>query len=462
MFHPQLTVQNPKPRSTAARFLIAALGIGVLVLLAPARQAQAAWQLSQIEQGDGHGGSICHPAYKQEVRADSGRTLPFGLAQMDNGQIAMVVASQPGFPGGGPYYPKITFSSDGGNTWSAFQGLPTTVSDWSAWPVSLAYTGGGNLSYVSGGRRYFSTNYGNTWSSNIVDQQYHIPGGGYVTLTRENNASVDRTGIWDPRGLMEIGYYATGRPYPESDGFHTVFRYSLDGGHTWQGNLEPPSWTFPVEYNGKVYQSAANEGCVVRAKNGDLVAALRPNMPPRFFRENCPDNPYDYDNLDGMGISISHDSGTTWSPITTLYEAGRHHANLDLLPNGDLVMTFIMRDDIDPGESVLASHNRGLEALVSHDNGQHWNLDQQFTLDEFDYYNPAPGNQWLSACGHVATIMLSDGSMLAAYGKDAVGAAMLIKWDPADCPEPATCWLLTTGAVCLLVYTWRKRKAYIM
>ena len=85
------------------------IAIGILALLAPAGQAQAAWQLAQIEQGDGQGGSIAYPAYKQEVSVpNSSRTLPFGLAQMDNGQVAMVVGSY----AGGLWYPKITFSSD--------------------------------------------------------------------------------------------------------------------------------------------------------------------------------------------------------------------------------------------------------------------------------------------------------------------------------------------------------------
>jgi hypothetical protein len=447
ILHRRFSIHCPPSRPRTTKLSVAA-AIALLALLSSGNPAEAVWQPSQIERGDGHGGTIPYDAYKQEVRADSGRTLPFGLAQLDNGQIAMVVASQPSFPYGGAYYPKITFSGDGGNSWSAFQDLPTTATDTNAWPVSLAYTGGGNLSYVSGGRRYFSTNNVSTWSSNAVDQQYQVPGGGYVTLARENNATVDRVGNWAPRGLMEIGYYATGRPYPQSDGFHTVFRYSLDGGHTWKGNLEPPTWTFPIEYNGQVYQSAANEGCVARAANGWLVAALRPNMPPRFFSTGC-------DNLDGTGVSISKDNGLSWSSITTVYEAGRHHANLDLLPDGDLVMTLIEREDLAVGALLPEACSRGLKALISHDNGLTWNLSHEITLDEFDYYS---GNWFDAACGHVASTRLSDGSMLAAYGKDAVGAAMLVKWTPMHAPEPGTLWLLAVGTACFLACGWRKRK----
>ena len=155
--------------------------------------------------------------------------------------------------------------------------------------MALAYLGGGNLSYVSGGTRYFSSDYGKTWPSSIVDQQYNSPSSGLQTLSMENRVAVDRDANGNATRLMEIGYYpVTGKTYPQQDGYHTVFRYSLDGGHTWQGNLEPPTWTFPVTYNGQVYESAANEGCVVRAANGWLVAALRTNMPPRFF----PDEDY--------------------------------------------------------------------------------------------------------------------------------------------------------------------------
>jgi hypothetical protein len=74
-------------------------------------------------------------------------------------------------------------------------------------------------------------------------------------------------------------------------------------------------------------------------------------MPPRYF-----DGPND-DSLEGTAISISRDNGKTWSEMPILFDAGRHHANLQRLPNGDLVCTLVVRDDIQDGK--LVSHRRG-------------------------------------------------------------------------------------------------------
>jgi hypothetical protein len=38
------------------------------------------------------------------------------------------------------------------------------------------------------------------------------------------------------------------------------------------------------------------------------------------------------------------------------------------------------------------------------------------------------------------------------------GAAVLIKWNPTDCPEPGTLGLLATGLFCLLGYGWKRRR----
>jgi hypothetical protein len=163
-----------------------------------------------------------------------------------------------------------------------------------------------------------------------------------------------------------------------------------------------------------------SEGAIVRAANGWLVAALRIDMPPHFF-----DGPHD-DSLEGTAISISKDEGQTWSPLNILFTAGRHHANLSRLPNGDLVCVMIVRDDIQEGK--LASHLRGCDAVLSYDNGLTWDLAHKFTLDEWEYLDP---NYWVNGqCGHVGSVVLKDGSILTAYGHYLKGAAVLVKWKP--------------------------------
>jgi hypothetical protein len=205
-----------------------------------------------------------------------------------------------------------------------------------------------------------------------------------------------------------------------------AFRRSRDGGRTWADEVAPPQWKFDAEYNGKTWQRGVSEGAIARAANGDLVAALRTDMPPRYF-----DGPHD-DSLEGTAVSISRDDGKTWSPMQFLFDAGRHHANLQRLPGGDLVMTLVVRDDIRDGK--LASHRRGCDALVSRDNGLSWGLDRRYELDVFDYSRP--DGYWVDGqCGHVGAVTLDDGSVISAYGNYRLGAAVLVKWKPDAQPH---------------------------
>jgi len=132
------------------------------------------------------------------------------------------------------------------------------------------------------------------------------------------------------------------------------------------------------------------------------------------------------DSLEGLGISTSSDDGKTWSPINLLFEAGRHHPHLLLLPNGDIVMTYIVRVDVREGR--LASYRRGCEALISHDNGQTWDTERRYILDEFEFFD---GVKWFNGeTGHLGSTALPDGRILTAYGRYQAKATCLIRWRP--------------------------------
>ena len=222
--------------------------------------------------------------------------------------------------------------------------------------------------------------------------------------------------------ILELGWhYAPEKNPAAGDDATTVFRRSIDGGKTWIDEMTAPQWKFNAEYNGKTRLRGVSEGAIVRGANGDLVAALRTDIPPQFLA-----GPHD-DSLEGTAISISHDDGKTWSEMQFLFQAGRHHANLQRLPNGDLVCTLIVRDDIQDGK--LASHRRGCDALVSNDHGKTWNLDRRYELDRFDYLR-ADGYWVDGKCGPLASVALPDGHVLSVYGQYLLGAAVLIKWKP--------------------------------
>ena len=208
-------------------------------------------------------------------------------------------------------------------------------------------------------------------------------------------------------------------PVEPTDGF---VRWSYDGGRTWVDEVQPQEWRWQETYEGKTYDRGVSEGALVRAQNGWLVAALRTDVPPRYF-----DQPY-CDQMEGVGISISEDDGKTWSPVNEniLYDGGRMHANLLRLPNGDLVMTVTVRHDIQDGK--LASYRRGCEAIISHDNGLTWDLDRKYILDEWEFYDSlysAAGQ-----CGHLYSTVLDDGSILTVHNNYLTMGMNLIRWRP--------------------------------
>ena len=185
--------------------------------------------------------------------------------------------------------------------------------------------------------------------------------------------------------------------------------------------MAPPQCKLAAEHQGIQSLSGVSEGAIVRAANGDLVAALRTDVPPRYFA-----GPHD-DSLEGTTISISVEDGRTWSDLHFLFVAGRHHANLQRLPGGDLVGTLIIRDDI--RDSKLAGHRRGRRAHQPRSRPDLGPGSPVRVLDRFDFLREE--GYWVDGqCGHVATVALEHGNILSAYGQYLLGATVLIRWKP--------------------------------
>ncbi len=369
-----------------------------------ATRAEAVWQTGQITVGGNLGGTASYNVEKQSLTAAGyNYVMPFGLAQMNNGQIIMTASLETNTTAS--YV--VTYSSDDGNTWSPFQVIPNLPSR----PTMLTYLGGGNLSLYGTG--YYSSDYGHTWTiQGTVDQNF---------VANEGNAAVDRKASGDAARVSEIGYNLS-NGYPSSVPT-SMFRYSLNGGATWQGQVTPSAWTFQDTYNGQTYTWGTNEGSLVRAANGWLVAALRTDPPSRFTETG-----QGGDELNGTAISISKDNGKTWSPLDRLFDAGRMHANLQLLPNGNLLMTMIERENMQFGGGLI-NGEEGENALISTDNGLTWHTNNLIKIDTFNYNDPnAPFDAPMS--GHIATTVLSDGTVLTAYANYLSSSAVLTKFDP--------------------------------
>jgi hypothetical protein len=230
---------------------------------------------------------------------------------------------------------------------------------------------------------------------------------------------VERGADGSTRRIGIIGFtYKKGTKFP-ADPAIGMIRWSTDRGHSWSKEVTPPEWLWKDSYQGKTYTRGISEGSLVRAANGWLVAALRTDMPYRFIELHN-------DNLEGIAISISKDDGVTWSPLNTLYQGGRMHANLLRMPDGRLVVTYIVRQDYEGVRRV--SYRRGCEALVSRDHGLTWNLAEKYVLDEFEYSDGSPLSL---ACGHLSSTLLNDGHILTTYGNYLAKAAVVVRWKPA-------------------------------
>jgi len=255
------------------------------------------------------------------------------------------------------------------------------------------------------------------WSGERNGYLYKIPpGGGEAALWYPEAVDTPNAIALDAAGralrIAEAGYDAKDVALWPKGAFTGRIRWSTDNGRTWSGETAPPAW--------KVGARGVSEGSLVRAANGWIAAALRTDMPARYL-----DQPHD-DSLEGLGISLSKDDGRTWSPIEVLFDAGRHHPHLLLLPSGEIAMTYIVRDDVRGGE--LASYLRGCEALISRDHGQSWDLDRRIALDEFAFFD---GVKWFNGeTGHLYSTLLDDGSILTCYGKYLAKGAALIRWHP--------------------------------
>ena len=121
----------------------------------------------------------------------------------------------------------------------------------------------------------------------------------------------------------------------------------------------------------------------------------------------------DIDNFAGLGTSVSHDNGRTWSALNLLYDSGRHHPSFVVLPSGDILMAYIVRCGypVDPE----GFPQFGIEAVLSHDHGQTWDMAHRFILDRWSGTRIAE-DDWWSAPQSTSTLLLPDGWLLTAYG----------------------------------------------
>ena len=311
------------------------------------------------------------------------------------------------------------FSDDFGKTWTKPKWMHTDAAgnpDLGA-ATQLTYLGNGKL--ICGENRYWSsTDYGQTWSE-------YAP----VPIGSDGKAMYQ----WDPMlvdkdsqtgkvtRLVETRYKQNGTfgtPEYFSQG---CVRFSTDEGKTWSKEIDVPQW------------KGTNEIMLCRARNGDLVAACRTDLPKQYKVG------YD-DQYSGLATSISKDNGYTWSELNHLYDWGRHQPHMIVMPNGDIVMTYVVRNGYVSDKKGLRRF--GIEAVLSRDNGRTWDLDHKYILASNTSIMKGDRENWGSPQS-TSNVLLPDGSLLTVFGTGVRNMpaqklwkmdVVLVKWQPGSEP----------------------------
>ena len=203
----------------------------------------------------------------------------------------------------------------------------------------------------------------------------------------------------------------SGRVLPlRTTGYATAYsaiRFSYDCGLTWSDDIVPPSW------NGAIDEVKVNEVAFCRAGNGTIIAAVRMEPTDKIKATAAYKRLGANDHFGGLGVSLSKDDGGTWTKVRVLYDYGRHHPCMVLMPNGDVVMTHVVRLGYPRDANDFPQF--GIEAIVSRDNGETWDLAHRYVLAKWSG-NHKGGDEWIAMCQATSTVLLPDGSLVTAFG----------------------------------------------
>jgi hypothetical protein len=293
---------------------------------------------------------------------------------------------------GQPIRSAFITSDDHGKTWSSRRwlsvdgtGRPNGVG------LGLTWLGGGRLCAFPEDLKTFwsSSDYGQTWRASAGkesgSEKYAWDP---LLVVHGTNGPVEHVaqGCWRPTG---VPWGSPEAPYSQA-----YLRTSSDEGQTWSEAAKIPQWL------------GVNEVSLIIVGNGDWVAACRTDYPQRFAR-------LQFDHYGGLGVSISKDQGKTWSELKRLYEWGRRHPSLVLLPDKRILMTYVVR--LGYPNNAQGYPQFGVEAMMSSDNGQTWDFDHRYVLATWTG-NLKDERSWFCSVQSTSTVLLPDGTLLTAFG----------------------------------------------
>ncbi|MCC6694050.1 MAG: exo-alpha-sialidase [Candidatus Hydrogenedentes bacterium] len=401
--------------------MAAAMLLSAILSTLGAVPSQAAWQDHEVRLLNGPS-PVSLPARMQIVSEPWNRVVavPYIAYMPGRDRLLMLVGCDY------PHHAELLFSGDRGATWSEPKAilLGEDGKPIDGLGTSLTFIQDGTALFLCGDQRWVTEDYGDTWRAlSRVDPT--SDGKPWYTW---DPLWVDRAPDGLPERLIETGYTWKKKPEVEKDHQQGYIRFSTDLGKTWTPGNPVPEW------------KEVSEVVMLRAANGTLVAACRTDIPPSKAGEWI-------DHYEGLGISISSDNGQTWSPVGKLYDYGRHHPSLVLLPDGRILMTYVVRKGyIDTPEGLPQF---GIEAILSADHGQTWDLDHRYILHAWKG-NRTDENKWWTSSQATSTVLFPDGTLLTAFGtgyRAQAGAnggnpaprdAGLIEWRLSDAPLDAT------------------------
>jgi hypothetical protein len=293
---------------------------------------------------------------------------------------------------GQPIHSALITSADHGETWSSRQWLSVdTGGQPNGVGLGLTHLGGGKMLAFPEDLKtlWTSSDYGQTWKGSAAKE----PGSEKyawdpLLVVRSASGQVERLaqGCWKPTGV----------PWGSPDGSYSqaYFRSSADEGQTWSEPAKVPQWL------------GVNEVTMIVAGNGDWLAACRTDYPKRFAR-------LQFDHYGGLGISVSKDRGKTWSDVKRLYEWGRHHPSMVLLPDKRILMTYVVR--LGYPNNAQGFPQFGVEAVISSDNGQTWDIGRRYVLATWTG-TLKDERSWFCSVQSTSTVLLPDGTLLTAFG----------------------------------------------
>tara|TARA_R110001592_G_scaffold315716_1_gene591835 strand:- start:135 stop:1406 length:1272 start_codon:yes stop_codon:yes gene_type:complete len=382
-----------------------------------------AWETHTVRLLNGAKSDIAVPAKLQIVSEPWNRVVavPYIVYMPEKKRVLMLVSCDY------PHHPETLFSDDDGTTWSAPRAVISAKDDT---PVpglatALTYQGDGRVIFLAGTTRWVSSDFGVTWNplSEIAKTVDDHPWYSWDPIW------VDRAQIsGDLLGLIETGYTVITPDDGTKHYSQGYIRFSDDQGATWSESTRIPQW------------KGVNEVALIRIADGTLMGAYRTDIPKQKEGEWI-------DHYEGLGLTFSKDKGKTWIKNEPLYDYGRHHPSTILLPSGRLVMTYVVRKGYT--DTAEGFPQFGIEAIVSDDNGQSWDLDHRYILHSW-HGDRTDENKWWTSSQATSTVLLPDGDFLTAFGtgyrsketetpnKPGPRDAGLIRWRLSDAPLDGT------------------------